>query len=275
MKSIKDCLAWADTMLPSSATPRLDAECLLMFVTKLKREQLLMFPEQLISDNDIERFKQLVSSRQQGEPIAYLIGEKDFWNLTLKVTADTLVPRPETETLVEFILKECQQPLMRMLDLGTGTGAIALALAEERPEWEIWASDDSDAALEVAKQNAILNQIIQVRFHQGHYFEGLPEQYFNLICSNPPYLSATDPYLSGDIRFEPLSALVSGKTGLECLESIIKIAPTYLTEQGWLVLEHGYNQAESVSKLFTARFHNIQQSADLSGIVRMTAGQLR
>lgn len=275
MKSIQNCLAWAGSILQSSMTPKLDAECLLMFATKLKREQLLMFPERIISEEAFELFKQLVFYRQRGEPIAYLIGEKEFWNLTLKVTSDTLIPRPDTETLVEFILMQCQQPIQSMLDLGTGTGAIALALARERPQWEIWGSDISEPALQVAKQNAILNQITQVRFYHGPYFEGLPEQYFNIICSNPPYLRETDPHLSGDIRFEPESALVSGKTGLECLESIIRLAPRYLTEQGWLILEHGYDQAEWVSQLFSEQFDHIEQRVDLSGIIRMTAGQLR
>lgn len=275
MKSIQDCLAWAGSQLQSSSTPKLDAECLLLFVTKLKREQLLMFPEQFISDDAFQRFQHLVSCRQRGEPIAYLIGEKDFWDLTLKVTPDTLIPRPETETLIEFILQQCPESMQRVHDLGTGTGAIALALASQRPQWEIWASDDSDAALQVAKTNATLNQITQVRFHHAHYFEGLPEQYFNMICSNPPYLSATDPHLMDDIRFEPRSALVSGQTGMECIQTIISFAPRYLTEHGWLVLEHGYDQAKSVSELFKMQFDNIQQRVDLSGIIRMTAGQLR
>jgi release factor glutamine methyltransferase len=276
VNTVQACITWACSKLSQSDTPNLDAECIIIFVTGWHRSEVLMWPDKILTEEQVKVFKALVERRSQGEPVAYLTGEKAFWNFNLKVTPHTLIPRPETETLVEFVLDRCPSNLpLKLLDLGTGTGAIALAIARERLSWQVLATDISQTALQIARDNAVSNTLTNVSFQLVRYFEGLEEKSFDVICSNPPYLATGDAHLLGSIRYEPLSALVSGPTGLECLDVIVKEAPQYLVSGGWLVLEHGYNQAEAVLAMFEHAFDRTEQCFDLSGTIRVTAGRLR
>jgi release factor glutamine methyltransferase len=206
------------------------------------------------------------------------MGYRDFWNLRLQVSPATLIPRPETELLVEVALEKLatlSSQTVSVLDLGTGTGAIALALAQERPDIQLLAVDASTAALDIARSNAQLNQINNVSFVQSNWFSELPSQRFDLIVSNPPYIEQNDPHLTqGDVRFEPISALASGLDGLDDIRHIIQHAPAWLNPQGWLLLEHGYNQGQAVSTLMLKRgLQNVQCLPDWAGIERVNLGQ--
>lgn len=258
-------------------TARLDAELLLAHVLHKSRTWLHTWSEQQLEAQQLACFQQLVARRARGEPIAHLIGRQDFWSLTLQVTTATLIPRPETERLVELALDRI--PLTaswRIADLGTGSGAIALALAKERPHCLIIATDRSAAALTVARENALSNQLGNVEFRLGNWFEALQDEAgFELIVSNPPYIKKTDPHLQqGDVRFEPVSALQAGETGLDDLQHIIQQALPYLKPGGWLLLEHGYDQREAVVQLFLqAGYEQVTDYPDLAGQPRIAAGR--
>jgi release factor glutamine methyltransferase len=229
-----------------SDTPRLDAELLLARVTGLSRTSFRAWPERTLTDEQTGTFQALLARRRNGEPIAHILGEQGFWTLTLKVNDSTLIPRPDTECLVEAILDLDLPDGARVLDLGTGTGAIALALASERADWQILAADNSPDAVALARDNAEALQL-PVAVFQSDWFTGLPARTFDLIVSNPPYIEAGDEHLSrGDVRFEPASALVSGADGLDDIRYLIAAAPDWLVNGGWLVLEHGYNQGAAV-----------------------------
>jgi release factor glutamine methyltransferase len=207
--------------------------------------------------------------------VTYLTSKREFWSLELQVTPATLIPRPETETLVEFVLGQFdKQKAIQLVDLGTGCGAIALAIASERPHWKITATDISQDALAVAQQNADKHQIRNIEFCTSHWFDALNAQSFDIIIGNPPYVAEADPHLStGDVRFEPVSALVSGITGMDDIEAITSEAFQYLKNNGWLILEHGYDQKKQVLDCFKAAgFKAIIQKSDLSNQPRMTAG---
>ncbi|HET7921356.1 MAG TPA: peptide chain release factor N(5)-glutamine methyltransferase, partial [Gammaproteobacteria bacterium] len=222
-------------------------------------------------------FEQLVAARCVGQPLAYLTGMREFWSLPLKLTRDTLVPRPETELLVQAALT-CvpADAAWRLADLGTGSGAIALALASERLLCRVTATDASTRALDVARENAARLGLGNVEFRRGDWYAALPATRYHLIASNPPYVRAADPHLQqGDLRFEPWRALAGGADGMQALRQIIAGAPAWLVAGGWLLLEHGFDQAEAVRELLAAQgFSEISSRQDLSGHVRVTLGQL-
>lgn len=222
----------------------------------------------------------MVAQRLQGRPIAHLIGKREFSTLELSVTPDTLIPRPETELLVELALERIPpNQTCNILDLGTGTGAIALALASERPQAQIMAIDQSLSALQIAKLNAERYQLTNIQFIQSNWFTNLANTahpVFDVIVSNPPYIAEGDQHLKqGDVRFEPLTALTAGHDGLNDLRVIVQQAPDYLTKQGWLLVEHGYDQGLAVRQLFAqAGFTAIATKQDLAGHDRVTLGHV-
>ncbi|MGP4846137.1 peptide chain release factor N(5)-glutamine methyltransferase [Marinobacter sp. 1Y8] len=253
---------------------RLDAEILLEHVVNKGRTWFRTWPEHRISDEQYERFEQLINARLDGRPVAHLVGERGFWSLNLKVNEHTLIPRPDTECLVETALSLPVPDTASVLDLGTGTGAIALALASERQDWTVRATDAITEAVELARENvAMLGLAVDVQ--RSHWFRDLAPARYDLIVSNPPYIVAGDRHLEeGDVRFEPQSALVSGADGLEDLREIIAQAPDWLNADGWLMVEHGYDQAESVRALYTQQgFVAVASHRDYGGNDRMTLGQ--
>ncbi|HEY9200034.1 MAG TPA: peptide chain release factor N(5)-glutamine methyltransferase [Gammaproteobacteria bacterium] len=261
-----------------SDSPRLDAEILLAHSLGKARSYLLTWPENIPQKAQLQQFQQLLQQRLQGHPIAHLTGEREFWSLPLQVSPDTLIPRPDTELMVEQILahyptRHPTEAAIQLLDLGTGSGAIALALAHERPSWQITASDQSEAALRVAQRNA-KRLGISVEFIHSDWFSALQGRRFDVIASNPPYIPQSDPHLSqGDVRFEPLSALASGDDGLDAIRHICATAPGFLKTGGQLFIEHGYDQKTEVNDIFHKNhFHSIQQYHDLSGNPRLTSG---
>ena len=227
---------------PSSDSARIDAEILLCHVLKCNTAHLAAWPEKKLSTEQTQQFNQLITERKSGTPVAHLTGQREFWSLELDVSAATLIPRPETETLVEFVLEQfSQQESMHVADLGTGSGAIAIAIASEHPDWKIAATDVSQDALSVAQKNADKHQVKNIEFIISHWFEALENKSFDIIISNPPYVAAGDPHLSeGDVRFEPVSALTSGINGMDDIETLTAKAGGYLKNNGWLILEHGY-----------------------------------
>jgi release factor glutamine methyltransferase len=258
---------------PGSA--RIEVQCLLQDVLQLSRSQLLAHPEQSLNSEQQSRFNDLFAHRLSGEPIAYLIGEREFYGLTFKVSPSTLIPRPETELLVELALQRIpRQSTCRVLDLGTGSGAIALSIAHARPTAEVVAVDASLAALEVAQLNAQRLDLDNVRLLNSNWFGALQNECFNIIVSNPPYIASGDTHLAqGDVRFEPRSALISGSDGLEDIRRIIANSKAHLGENGWLLLEHGYNQAAQVrGLLLQAGFTGVFSARDLAGIERVSGG---
>lgn len=254
-----------------SDSPRLDASLLLSHVTGLSRTSFIAWPERQATPGQAEQFWALVKQRISGHPIAYLLGEQEFWSLPLKVSPSTLIPRPDTECLVEVALGLSLPAQARVLDLGTGTGAIALALASERPCWQITASDRIAEAVELARANSqTLNLPITVV--QSDWFADLPAGQFDLLISNPPYIPTSDCHLSeGDVRFEPSTALVAGDDGLNDIRLLISESPTWLGENGWLLLEHGHDQGESVRALFARDgWQDIETRRDYGGNERLT-----
>lgn len=255
-------------------TPRLDAELLLDHVTGIGRSGFRAFPEREVEPPLAAQFEDLVVQRVQGMPVAYLLGHQEFWSLPLNVSKSTLIPRPDTECLVEQALELPLPDDARVVDLGTGTGAIALALASERPGWVVSACDLMDDAVALAQANASSLKL-SVEVFQSRWFAGLPVGSFDLIVSNPPYIASGDHHLGeGDVRFEPASALVSGVDGLDDIRLIVSEAPFWLNPEGWLLLEHGFDQAESVQGLLATRgFVKVESRKDYGGNDRMTLGQ--
>lgn len=260
-----------------------DANLLLQFVTKRSKSAIFAFSETLLSDVELIQLSQLLVRRLQGEPMAYILGEKEFWSLPLKVAPSTLIPRPDTERLVEVALEWAykrlnSQHILRVLDLGTGTGAISLALATELAERAIIIGVDNQpeivALANYNRQNLALNN---VRFLESHWFDALTNQRFDLIVSNPPYIDQEDENLQyGDVRFEPRSALVADHAGLADLAYIIEKAPDYLTAKGALFLEHGWQQASAVTDLFSSSYwHSSQTVQDYAGKDRITWAELK
>lgn len=277
MTSIRDALREAEAALTASDSPRLDAEILLCHVLGKNRSHLFAWPEQALTAEQAERFRSLLQRRAAGEPVAHIIGEREFWSLPLKVSPATLIPRPETELLVERALERLQglkNP--KVADLGTGSGAIALAIASERPDAEITATDFSPEALAVAEENA-RRLGLRVRFLQGAWYAPLGTKRFDLIVSNPPYIPQHDPHLTrGDARFDPRSALAAGADGLDDLRILCAGAHSHLRPGGWLLVEHGYDQGESVPALFRAAgLQQVSLLHDLEGRPRVTEGQIQ
>ena len=260
----------------ASPTALLDAQVLLSHVLQCNTAHLVAWPEKELSDEQAAEFLRLIERRQTGIPVSQLTGSKEFWSLNFSVDNSTLIPRPETESLVEFILEKFSgSKNLNLLDMGTGTGAIAIAIGTEKPGWKIIASDVSPQALALAAQNSRDHQTDNITFIHSNWFENIDQQDFDVIVSNPPYIASDDPHLSqGDVRFEPQSALSSGEKGMDDIEHLCAHAKNHLSKNGWLIVEHGYNQERLVADCFTKNgYSEITQKMDLSGHVRMTAGK--
>lgn len=277
MKNIKTLLEEVTAQLASlSKTPRLDAELLLAHVLKKNRTYLFSHPEKILSYDEYEDWQCLMAQRCLQVPVAYLTGEKSFWNLDLAVNEYTLIPRPETELLIEIILEKFgHNKNIELLDLGTGSGAIALAIAKEKPHWKISAVDFSANALKVAKTNAERNNIHNVEFFQSDWFSQIKNK-FDIIASNPPYLDEHDPHLlTEEIRHEPRTALVANKKGLADIETIADQARFYLKSGGALLIEHGCTQGEMVRQLFLkSSYLSVKTLTDLAGLERVGFGTI-
>lgn len=261
----------------TSESARLDAELLIAHALNIPRSRFISHPEQELNSLHLQSIQGLIDRRAAGEPIAYLLGHKHFWDLELKVTPDVLIPRPDTELLVETALTLfAEEDNIQVLDLGTGSGAIAIAIAKARPRWHVYASDASKAALSVAIENSRHYQLHNITLLQGHWFENLdPEKHFNLIVSNPPYIAESDPHLQlGDVRFEPQQALISGTDGLDDIRYLVAESKKHLLPDGCLMLEHGYDQGDSVHQLFADNsYKEVQQKNDFGGHIRVTLGK--
>jgi len=257
-----------------SDTARLDAELLLAFVLEKDRTWLYTWSDKVLTLAQWQQYQALIAERAIGQPVAYLTGFREFWGLELKVSPDTLIPRPDTETLVETALSLPVDAGASIADLGTGTGAIALALASEQPDWSVTACDYQPGAVQLAEQNRIRLGLNNVRVVQSDWCQALSEHHFDLIVSNPPYIEADDPHLQqGDVRFEPLSALTSGADGLDDIRLICHQVRRCLKDQGWLLLEHGYDQADAVQKIMLEKgFTQVRSVQDLAGQDRITLG---
>ncbi len=253
-----------------------DAQTLATFVLKKDRAWQIAHSDDLFPEHLSDLFNELIESRKTGIPVAHLTGQREFWSLSLRVTPDTLIPRPDTEILVEQALQSDLPEGAQVLDFGTGSGAIALALAKENPGWTVQALDISSAALQVAKENAKVNNISNVTFITSDSLLAYTGYKFDAIVSNPPYIREDDEHLSqGDVRFEPENALVSGADGLDCIRYLIQHAPSYLVPQGLLLVEHGYDQARAVQNLFKqAGYADIETTKDLGGNERVTQARL-
>lgn len=272
--TIQNAIIFATNQLKST-TPRLDAELLLAHVLNVSRGYCYAHPEQELTIEQQLHLQALIQERLAGEPIAYLIGRQAFWKDDFLVTPSTLIPRPETELLVQILLSELpMESEIQVADLGTGSGVIALSLAKERPTWQITATDFSKEALQVAKENAQEMHVKNVHFSQGSWCLALPHQLYHAIVSNPPYIAERDPHLEwGDVRFEPRNALVSGPDGLSAMQEIISNAGDYLHKGGLLLLEHGFEQGEAVRSLLEkCGFSRIKTERDLAGHERATSG---
>ncbi|WP_010484299.1 peptide chain release factor N(5)-glutamine methyltransferase [Pseudomonas sp. S9] len=264
----------SSTQLPDSPSARLDVELLLAHVLGKSRSYLHTWADKALTDTQFEQFAAAIKRRQAGEPVAYIIGQQGFWTLDLDVAPHTLIPRPDTELLVETALQLIPATPAAVLDLGTGTGAIALALACERPAWQLCGLDRVPQAVELAERNRRRLQLANARFMQSNWFAALDDQRYQMIVSNPPYIAADDQHLSqGDVRFEPSSALVAGPDGLDDIRLIIEQAPHFLSAKGWLLFKHGYDQAAAVCELLSARgFGQVESRRDLGGHQRISIG---
>ncbi len=265
----------ADGIPADAASLRLDAELLLAHGLSMNRTQLKTHPENVPSPERVQRYRESIKRRAAGEPVAYILGYKDFWTLRLAVNPSVLVPRPETELLVERSLALVPKGPARVVDLGTGSGAIALALARERPDWTVTGTDLAEDALAVARSNASMLGLGRVEFVGGQWFEPLAGRRFDLVVSNPPYIAESDPALSDPaLMREPRIALTPGGDGMGSLRAIIHSAPHYLERRGWILLEHGADQAAAVARELVVRgFGHVRSHRDLAGHERTTEAQ--
>lgn len=261
--------------LSESESPKRDAEILLEHVTGKPRTYLLAFGETQLTSEQETQLATLLARRKAGEPVAHLVGEREFWSLPLYVSAATLIPRPDTECLVEQALARLPASASRILDLGTGTGAIALALASERPDCDVTAVDVMPDAVALAQRNVDRLGLNNVTVLHSSWFSALENHTFGMIVSNPPYIDEHDPHLAqGDVRFEPLTALVAANEGLADLDHIVTMSRKHLLPGGWLLVEHGWTQGEAVRALFTqAGYTAVETCRDYGGNERLTLGQ--
>ena len=275
VSDIASLMARSSELSGCSDSPRLDTELLLCHVLGKPRTYLYTWPEYRLLSAEVAGFNALFARRLQGEPIAYLIGRREFWSLSLKVSEATLIPRPETELLVELAIALPLEHAALVADLGTGTGAVALALASERPLWQISAVDVCPDALALAEHNRRELGLDSVRVFQSDWFSALVGSRFDLVVSNPPYIDEADTHLQqGDVRFEPTSALVATDGGFGDLAVIIQNAGEHLNAGGWLLLEHGWQQGERVRQLMNrAGFLAVTSHSDLAGRERVTIGR--
>jgi release factor glutamine methyltransferase len=277
MPTIKTLLANASNTLSShSDSSLLDAEVLLGFVLGKPRTYLRAWCHNTLTDQQITAFNALIQQREQGTPIAYLTGTREFWSRDFNITSDVLIPRPDTELLIELSLELIpKNEAVKLIDLGTGSGIIAVTLAAERPNAQVIAVDASLAALNVAKHNAQQHQLTNIEFYQSDWFTNVSDEQFDLVISNPPYIDPDDEHLQqGDVRFEPKSALIADNKGLSDIEIIADKARRYLKPAGHLFIEHGYNQAEQVQAIFNVlAYDKVQSYRDLSGQPRVTYGR--
>ena len=277
MQSIKSVLHDAvGTLAAVSDSALLDAEVLLCMTLNKPRSHLRAWPDQQLQSEHLNIFRAMLEQRQKGIPIAYITGNREFWSRDFQVTPDVLIPRPDTELLIELSLKliPADEPF-KIIDLGTGSGIIAVTLAAECPHAQISAIDFSLAALRIAQLNAAKHHINIIQFYQSDWFTGIPNTKFNLIISNPPYIAEDDNHLQqGDVRFEPQTALRAAEHGLGDIKIIADAARNYLEPGGHLLIEHGYNQLQQVQTLFKdLHYDKVQTYTDLSGQPRVTYGQ--
>jgi release factor glutamine methyltransferase len=277
MTTIQQALSDARRRLQSSSpSPAVDAGSLLCHVLHCDAGHLIAWPEKELTPHQQAHFGDCLQQRIGGRPVAYITGEREFWSLSLKVSEDVLIPRPETETLVEFVLRQfADRAELAVADLGTGSGAIACAIAAEKPLWTVVATDVSTRALEIAQHNAGMHRLDNIEFLQGQWYEPLHGRHFDLVVSNPPYVAEDDPHLSaGDVRFEPSTALSSGRLGMDAIKHLTRRAHTCLKYGGWLILEHGYDQQPAVHACFSeCGFDKIIHMSDLAGMPRVNAGR--
>jgi release factor glutamine methyltransferase len=277
MPNIKSALADAvDLLQATSESPLLEAEVLLCKILGKSRSYLRAWPDAELYSEQAHAYQVLVNHRRQGKPIAYITGSREFWSRDFQVSPDVLIPRPDTELLIELSLAliPANQPF-KIIDLGTGSGIIAITLAAERPHAHVSATDISPAALHIAKMNAAKHKAEHIQFYQSNWFEEVPNGKFGLIVSNPPYLDQYDEHLQqGDLRFEPKTALISAQHGLSDIKIIAESARNRLEIGGFLLVEHGYTQQEDVQSLFKAiGYSNVQTHTDLAEQPRVTSGQ--
>lgn len=276
MATIKQALAQAKTLQRQSESWRLDAELLLADSIAQSREYLFTWPDRELTQPQLQKFDDYCGRRSTGEPIAYILGRQAFWDFELVVNPSVLIPRPETELLVETALELLDNlDAAAVLDLGTGSGAIALALAANNERWAVTAVDNSGPALAVAQQNAKLLQLSNIEFIQTSWCDGLQIDYFDLIAANPPYVEQGDKHLSeGSLPFEPIAALVASENGLADIRAIAEQSRQCLKKNAWLLIEHGFQQKEAVEKiLIESGFGNIECVQDLAKLDRLTKAQ--
>lgn len=261
-------------LLSAGPLGRLETRALLAHQLGVTRERLIAQPELRVAAADVQAFAQLVQRCQRGEPLAYVLGEKEFYGRVFEVSPAVLIPRPETELLVDVALSAGLNDGAHVLELGTGSGCVALTLSLERPSWQVTATDVSHDALEVARANAAKLSADNVAFRKGSWFSALSDQRFDLIVCNPPYVAAGDSHLQA-LRFEPQTALVAGGNGLSCLQQIIESAPRHLLPSGILALEHSYEQGDAVRGLFTTgAWCDVRTLSDFAGLDRVTLARL-
>lgn len=273
---VRDAQRIAGALALSQREARLEAELLLTHALGITRTQLVAHPERAADAVQASRYPEYLERRLAGEPVAYILGEREFYGLSFQVTPAVLIPRPETELLVELALQRIEPAAAtRVLDVGTGSGCIAVSIARLRPHAQVVATDVSETALEVAKANALRHQAA-VEFRLGDCYTPVADAQFDLILANPPYVAEGDPHLArGDLRYEPQCALVSGPDGLTLMRRLVAQAPRHLRPGGWLLVEHGHDQAEPVRELFQAAgFRDLCTACDLVGVPRAAAGRL-
>lgn len=276
MLTLKAAIFKAKHVLQTLDSPVLESELLLALVLHQNRSYIKAHPESLLTPSQQQHFEDLLAQRAAGKPYAYIAGTQEFWSLKLMVNESTLIPRPATETLIEWVVEQFQeQSTFTVADLGTGSGNIAIALQTEFPRWHLHAVDCSEAALATARKNAQVLDCTRIQFYRGNWFEAFPKDLkFNLVVSNPPYIAEKDTHLNA-LRYEPLSALVAAENGLGDIKNITQAAKQWLMPGAWLAIEHGYDQADWVQNRYQENgFTEINSLKDEAGWHRVTVGRL-